>query len=90
MYKKEFVSAVSEKTGFQQKDVKLFLDASISVLEDTLSKKENVSILGLGTFSVSERAERKGINPRTKEEIVIPASSYPKFKACKSLKDAVN
>ncbi|MBC7859933.1 MAG: HU family DNA-binding protein, partial [Burkholderiaceae bacterium] len=51
---------------------------------------DSVTLVGFGTFSVSERAERTGSNPRTKEAIIIDAAKVPKFKAGKALKDAVN
>jgi DNA-binding protein HU-beta len=66
------------------------LDAVIDAVTDTLKKNDSVTLVGFGTFSVSERAERTGLNPRTKEAITIAAAKVPKFKAGKALKDAVN
>ena len=60
------------------------------VVSDALSKGDKVQLIGFGTFEVSQRAERVGINPKTKEKITIPASKSVKFKAGKALKDAVN
>ena len=64
--------------------------ALIDVVGDELSKGEKIQLAGFGTFEVTERAARDGINPRTKETIHIPASKAPKFKAMKSLKEKVN
>ena len=66
------------------------LDAVIGGVTTTLKKNDSVTLVGFGTFSVSERAERTGRNPRTKEAITIEAAKVPKFKAGKALKDAVN
>ena len=61
----------------------------ISVITETLAKGERVQLVGFGTFEVRDRAERKGRNPQTREEIIIPASKAPVFKAGKALKDSV-
>jgi DNA-binding protein HU-beta len=66
------------------------LDAVIDAVTDSLKNNDSVTLVGFGTFSVSERAERTGLNPRTKEAITIAAAKVPKFKAGKALKDAVN
>ena len=55
-----------------------------------LADGEKVQISGLGSFEVKERAERTGRNPKTKEQITIPAAKYPAFSASKSLKESVN
>ena len=89
MNKAELISAVAQQTGLTKKDSEAAIDAFVSVVEDTLSKQEKVVLVGFGTFEVKERAARKGRNPQTKEEIMIPASKAPVFKAGKSLKDAV-
>lgn len=90
MNKAELISAVAQQSGLTKKDSEAAIDAFISVVEDTLSKKEKVVLVGFGTFEVKERAARKGRNPQTKEEITIPASKAPVFKAGKALKDKVN
>ena len=66
------------------------LDAMLDAVTTTLKESGTVTLVGFGTFSVSERAERTGRNPRTNEEIKIDAARVPKFKAGKGLKDAVN
>ena len=90
MNKAELISAVAQQSGLTKKDSEAAIDAFISVVEDTLSKQEKVVLVGFGTFEVKERAARKGRNPQTKQEIMIPASKAPVFKAGKALKDKVN
>jgi len=90
MNKAELVSELTERTGLSKKDNEKVLNALISTITDELKNGEKVSLVGFGTFEVKERAERMGRNPRTMEELVIPASKAPSFKAGKTLKDAVN
>ena len=90
MSKSEFIAAMSEKSGLSKKDADAAYKAFTEVVTEALQKGEKVSLLGFGTFEVAERGEREGLNPRTKEKIVIAASKSPKFKASKTLKDAVN
>ncbi len=90
MNKTELVAAIAERTELSKKDAEKALKAFIDVVGDELVKGEKIQLAGFGTFEVSERAERQGINPRTKETITIPASKAPKFKAMKALKDKVN
>ena len=87
MNKTELVAAIAERTELTKKDADQALKAFIDVVGDELSKGEKIQLAGFGTFEVTERAARDGINPRTKETIHIPA---PKFKAMKSLKEKVN
>ena len=65
------------------------LDELVGVITDTLVKGDKVDIIGLGKFETVERAERNGVKPQTKEPIVIPAKTAPKFKPAKALKDKV-
>lgn len=90
MNKTELVAAIAERTELTKKDADQALKAFIDVVGDELSKGEKIQLAGFGTFEVTERAARDGINPRTKETIHIPASKSPKFKAMKSLKEKVN
>ena len=90
MNKTELVAAMAEKTGVAKKDAEAALKAFTDVVAEELKKGEKIQLVGFGTFEVSERAERVGRNPLTKEEITIPASKAPKFKAGKALKDTVN
>jgi DNA-binding protein HU-beta len=89
MTKVELVSAVTKKSGMAKKDSDAAVSAVIEVITETLAKGENISIVGFGTFEVRERAERRGINPRSKEPMTIPTGKLPTFKAGKSLKEAV-
>ena len=90
MNKSELVAAMSEKSELSKKDVEKALKAFTDVVAEELKKGEKVQLVGFGTFEVSERAARTGLNPRTKETIEIAASKAPKFKAGKALKDLVN
>lgn len=88
--KAELISSMAEKSGLTKKDAEVALKSFIESVEETLEKGNKVQLVGFGTFETRDRAERKGRNPRTKEEIVIPASTVPVFKAGKEFKDRVN
>lgn len=90
MNKTELIAAIAEKTELSKKDAEKALKAFTDVVAEELKKGEKIQLVGFGTFEVSERAARTGRNPQTKEEITIPASKAPKFKAGKALKDIVN
>ena len=90
MNKTELVAAMAEKTGLSKKDAESALKAFIDTVTDELKADGKVQVVGFGTFEVGERAARVGRNPQTGEEISIPASKLPKFKAGKALKDMVN
>ena len=81
---------MAAKTGETKKSAEASLDAFISTVTESLKKGEKVQLVGFGSFEVRKRAARKGRNPQTKEEIKIPASKAPVFKAGKALKDLVN
>ena len=90
MNKAELVAAISAKTGDTKKGAEASVNAFVDVITDALAKGGKVQLVGFGSFEVRKRAARKGRNPRTKEEIKIPASKAPVFKAGKALKDLVN
>ncbi len=90
MNKSDLVAAMAAKTGDTKKSAEETLNAFIDVVTDALVKGEKVQLVGFGSFEVRKRAARKGRNPQTKEEIKIPASKAPVFKAGKALKDLVN
>lgn len=90
MTKAELITAVAQKTQLSKKDSDKAVAAVLDVITETLAAGEKVSLVGFGTFEVKERAAREGINPRTKEKIVIPASKLPAFKAGKALKEEVS
>jgi len=90
MNKTELVVLLSNRTGSTQADANQFLNSFVEIVVETLGERnEKVVISGLGTFEIRNRVERKGKNPRTGEEIVVPAQKSPAFKAGKALKDAV-
>lgn len=90
MNKTELIAAIAAKTGETKKDAEATLNAFVNVVSETLAKGDKVQLVGFGSFEVRKRAARKGRNTQTKEEIKIPASKAPVFKAGKALKDLVN
>jgi DNA-binding protein HU-beta len=88
--KNELIGVVSDKTGLSRADSTNAIDCVFDAISDALKGGDEVRLVGFGTFSVSQRRASEGRNPRTGEKINIPASKQPKFKAGKSLKDAVN
>jgi len=88
--KSELITSMAEKSGLTKKETEVALKAFIESVEEALGKGEKVQLVGFGTFETRERAARMGRNPRTKEEIEIPASKAPVFKAGKEFKDIVN
>ena len=91
MNKTELVAALTEKTGFTKKDAEKALNSVVEVITESLVKGDKVPIVGFGSIEVKHRPERVARNPQAPEqEITIPASKAPVFKAGKSLKDAVN
>jgi len=89
MNKQAVVSAIADKTGLSKKEAEMALVALLDIITDELQKKGTVAFTGFGTFSTSDRKARQGVNPATGEKIQIAATTVPKFKAGKSLKDAV-
>ena len=89
MNKAELIAAVAEVAGLSKKDSEKAVNATFEAITAALEAGEKVSLVGFGAFDVKERAARMGRNPRTKEEVEIPASRVPQFKAGKALKDAV-
>jgi DNA-binding protein HU-beta len=90
MNKQELISKVAESTNHTKKEIGVIVESVFDVITATLSSGEKVQIVGFGNFEVRERLPRKGRNPQTGEEIDIPASRSPAFKAGKALKDGVN
>ena len=88
MNKTELINAIAEKANLTKADAKAALDATTAAAE-ALAANDKVALVGFGTFSVSEKGERTGINPRTKETITIAARKAVKFKAGSELNDAV-
>jgi DNA-binding protein HU-beta len=88
MNKTDLINEVA-KVVKTKKDAQAALDAVLSSIAEALKKGDSVSLVGFGTFKVTERKARKGRNPQTGQEIYIAASKVPKFVAGKGLKDAV-
>ena len=81
MNKSELINAIAEKSGLSKVDSNKALDATLETIASEVKDGGKVVLVGFGTFSVSERSARKGINPRTKQPIDIPAKKTAKFKA---------
>jgi len=90
MNKAELISAIAAESGLSKVDAKKALDAVVKCVSDALVAGDKVSLVGFGTFAVSERSERTGINPATKEQITIAAKKVAKFKAGAELSGAIN
>ena len=91
MTKQDLIAAAAAASGVTKKDSQAVLDAALDAITSSLAKGDSVTITGFGTFRVSHRAARNGVNPRNpQEKISIPAMKLPAFKAGKSLKDAVS
>ncbi|MBQ8217660.1 MAG: HU family DNA-binding protein [Oscillospiraceae bacterium] len=89
MNKTELIAAVAENAGLSKKDGEKAVNAVLDAITGALVAGDKVQLVGFGTFDVKERAARVGRNPKTKEEIQIPASRVASFKVGKALKDAV-
>ena len=81
MNKTELVNAIAANAGLKKDDAKKALDATLKAVADALKVGDKVALLGFGTFAVTERPARTGINPATKEKIEIAAKKVIKFKA---------
>ena len=90
MNKSELVAAVAAKAEITKKDADAAVNAVIASITETLAAGEKVQLVGFGTFEVRSRGARVGRDPRTNNEIKIPASKAPAFKAGQGLKNAVN
>lgn len=89
MNKAEFIDAIAEKTGLSKKDSKSAIDAALEIITETLSKKESVTFIGFGTFSVAQRDARTSRVPGSDKTVEVAAKTVAKFKAGKELKTAV-
>ena len=88
MNKKKLIDSIAQKTGVKKVEAEKVLSAYEATILETLKKGERVTIVGFGTFTVSDRKERKGRNPKTGAEMVIPAKKRPKFLVGKSFKES--
>lgn len=90
MNKMELVEALASKAGVSKSEAEKVLNSMVDVVTEKLKVDEDVTITGFGTFSVSHRKERQGVNPQNpSQKITIPAMDVPKFSAGKTLKDAL-
>ena len=90
MNKQELISTVADASGLSKSDAVKAVEAVFDAISGSLKKGDEVRLVGFGTFSISKRKASTGRNPRTGEPMTIKASSQPKFKAGKGLKDSVN
>lgn len=90
MNKTELVAAIANDSGLTKVQAQKALDAAIDAISGAMTQGDSVTLIGFGTFKVSERAERMGRNPQTGKEMKIAASKLPRFVPGKGLKDAVN
>lgn len=90
MNKTELVEVMAQKSGLSKSDSEKALNAFTDTVTEELKKGNKIQLVGFGTFEVADRAARTGTNPQTKKKVEIAACKAPKFKAGKSLKDAVN
>ncbi len=89
MNKTELVNAIAEDAKLSKVDAKAALDATLKAISNALANNDKVALVGFGTFAVSEKAARTGINPSTKEKIQIPAKKVVKFKPGTELSDLI-
>lgn len=89
MIKIDLARTISVKTGTSLRQAEDFLDAFINTVSESLGKKDKVVLAGFGTFDIRHYPERSARNPRTGESLIVPATSYPTFRAGKNLKERV-
>ena len=90
MNKNDLINEIATAAGITKKEAESSLNAMLESVTKALDKGESTTLVGFGTFSVSKRAAREGVNPQTKAKIKIPAKNVVKFKAGKTLSSAVN
>jgi DNA-binding protein HU-beta len=90
MNKAQLVDAVAEKTELSKTKAEQAIKSTLECISQELEDGGSVQLIGFGTFSVSERSARTGINPKTKEQIQIPAKKVAKFKPGKQLAETIN
>lgn len=89
MNKAQLIDNIAQKSGFSKKDVESVLNTFLGEVTDALSNGDRVQLIGFGTFETRKRASRTGRNPQTGEEMIIPESIVPAFKAGNKLREAV-
>lgn len=89
MTKAELIDVVAKKAELTKKESAQAVDAIVESITEALKKGDKVTLVGFGTFSVTKRKPRKGRNPKTGEEVKIPATKSPKFTPGKAFKEAI-
>ncbi len=89
MNKMELVAELARRVGLTKKQANMVIDELVDIIKDELRRGRSVRLIGFGTFTVRQRAARKGRNPRTRQEITIPARKVPVFKPSNQLKEIV-
>ena len=90
MNKGELIKAIADKAGFTNKDATAAYDAFVGAITEALKAGEKVQLVGFGSFEVKEVAAKSGINPKTKEQVAIPACKKPVMKFGKAYKELFN
>jgi DNA-binding protein HU-beta len=90
MNKKELISAIAEKANLTMKQAEMALSAAFDTIQAVMMEQGSVAISGFGNFTTKVREERKGRNPSTGKEMMIPRAILPVFKAGSQLKESVN
>jgi DNA-binding protein HU-beta len=89
MTKNEFVDRLAAQSGMSRREAQHAVDVVLGTIEETLKAGDEITFTGFGKFTLNERAARRGVNPRTREPIQIPASRVPRFSAGAGLKRAL-
>ncbi len=87
MNKTELIDRVSKTTGQTKSSVEVTINAAIEIIKKSVRRKEDVTLVGFGTFTISHRKARNGVNPQTGQEMTIPEMLLPRFKAGKEFRD---
>lgn len=90
MNKADLIAEIAKQSNLTKKDSEAALNGIIESISEALANNDKVVLVGFGTWEVRQRAAKKGRNPRTKEEITIPATKMPVFKAGSTFRDDVN
>lgn len=89
MTKRELIETLAQQTGISKRQTENFINTLANTVVNTVAGGEKVSITGFGVFDLGQRAARRGVDPRTQEEIQIPAMNMPRFRAGKRFKERV-
>lgn len=90
MNKQQLIDAAADTSGLSKTDMAAALDGVLDTITESLRAGEKITITGFGSFEVRERSARTARNPQTGEQVQVPASKAPAFRAGKALKDAIN